>query len=135
MKIPQQAKEQLAFFPGFPHNVASKGGQEMTSYLFLFGAIAAEVFATTMIKFADGFTKLLPTILCAAGYILCYALFGKAVEKINLAAAYAIWCGIGIIATSFTSFFLFHERISPAGYLGMALIMAGCLLLNLAGTR
>lgn len=104
-------------------------------YVFLFGAIAAEVFATTMIKFADGFSKALPTVLCVAGYVLCYYLFGRAVEKINLAAAYAIWCGFGIIATSFTSFFLFHEHITPAGYLGMALIMAGCLLLNLAGTR
>ncbi|MGN1023014.1 MAG: DMT family transporter [Lachnospiraceae bacterium] len=105
------------------------------SYVFLFGAIAAEVFATTMIKFADGFTKVLPTVLCVVGYVFCYYLFGKAVEKINLAAAYAIWCGIGIIATSIISFFLFHEHITQAGYLGMALIMAGCLLLNLAGTH
>lgn len=107
----------------------------MTAYLYLFGAIAAEVFATTMIKFADGFTRLAPTIACVLGYILCYFLFGRAVARMNLAAAYAIWCGVGIIATSLTSRLLFGERISAAGYLGMALIFAGCLILNLYGTR
>lgn len=104
------------------------------SYVCLFGAIAAEVFATTMLKYAEGFTKLLPTVLCIAGYVLCYALFGKAVTKINLAAAYATWCGLGIVATSITSRLIFGERISAAGYIGMALIMGGCLLLNLCGS-
>ena len=83
---------------------------------------------------ADGFSKLLPSVLCVAGYILCYAFFGKAVQRINLAVAYAIWCGVGIIATSFTSYLIFHEHLSVAGYLGMILIGAGCILLNLFGS-
>ena len=64
------------------------------AYVLLFSAIAAEVFATTMLKFAAGFTRLVPSVLCVAGYIVCYFCFGKAVQKINLAIAYALWCGM-----------------------------------------
>ncbi|MEE8885362.1 MAG: multidrug efflux SMR transporter [Eubacteriales bacterium] len=102
-------------------------------YFLLFLAIASEVFATTMLKYADGFTKIIPSALCVIGYIFCYFCFGKAVQKINLAVAYAIWCGVGIIATAFTSYFLFHEKISAVGYLGMALIGLGCVLMNVFG--
>ena len=104
------------------------------SYILLFSAIAAEVFATTMLKLAGGFSRLIPSILCGAGYVVCYLCFGKAVQKINLAVAYAVWCGVGIIATAFTSYFLFHEKVSVIGYAGMALIGVGCVLTNLFGS-
>jgi small multidrug resistance pump len=108
--------------------------EKSMAYVLLFSAIAAEVFATTMLKFAAGFTRLVPSVLCVAGYIVCYFCFGKAVQKINLAIAYALWCGIGIIATAVTSYFLFHERVSAAGYVGMALIGAGCVIMNVFGS-
>lgn len=104
------------------------------SYVLLFLAIAAEVFATTMLKYADGFSRLLPSVLCVAGYVVCYLCFGKAVQKINLAVVYAVWCGVGIIATAVTSYFLFHERVSAIGYVGMALIGVGCVLMNMFGS-
>lgn len=103
-------------------------------YALLFGAIGAEVFATTMLRASEGFSKILPSVLCVIGYIVCYVFFGHALKYLNLAIAYALWCGIGIVATSFFSYFLFHERISLVGYAGIGLIMAGCILVNLKGT-
>lgn len=99
-------------------------------YLLLAAAIATEILATTMLKLSKGFTQLIPTIVCIVSYIFCYIAFAKAVEKINLGIAYATWCGIGIVATTLISFFIFQEKISLIGLYGIALIITGCILLN-----
>jgi small multidrug resistance pump len=42
-------------------------------YLILLGAIAAEVFATSMLKVTDGFSRLWPTVACLGGYVVSFA--------------------------------------------------------------
>lgn len=106
----------------------------MTGYLFLAGAIGAEIFATSMLKASQSFSKVLPSILCVAGYVVCYSLFGRAVDRMNLGIAYAIWCGVGMVATSAISALLFHEGISTAGVFGIVLIIIGCMILSIWGS-
>lgn len=103
------------------------------SYFFLGLTVAAEVAATTLLKYSKGFTKLLPTILCVLSYIVCYTSFSKAVTKINLGVAYATWCGLGIIVTTLVSVFVFREQMTMLGVFAIALIVIGCVILNLNG--
>lgn len=102
-------------------------------YLLLALAIGLEILATTLLKYSQGFTRLLPSIGCVIAYAVCYFCFSKAVNSINLGIAYATWCGIGIVATAVISWLVFDQKLSPVGIVALVLIVTGCILLNLFG--
>ena len=105
------------------------------SGVFLALAICAEITATTLLKSSEGYTRLLPTAFSLLAYLICHCSFSRAVTKLNLGIAYAIWCGVGILVTAAISRVLFGERVPPAGNVGMALILVGCIVMNLSGSR
>lgn len=102
-------------------------------YLLLILAIAAEIVATTFLKYSEGFSKMMPSLVCVVSYIICYVSFSKAVTKINLGVAYATWCGVGIVVTALISFFVFKEKLTISGIFGIICIVIGCVALNLNG--
>ncbi len=104
-------------------------------YILLVAAILFEIIATSFLKYSDGFTRLYPTIACIVFYVLCYLAFGKAMVKLDLNMSYAIWCGVGIVATTLISVLFFKEKISVYGIVGIVLIIIGGILLNLGGTK
>lgn len=103
------------------------------AYLFLTAAVAAEIVATTLLKASKGYTILVPTIFSIAIYLVCHFCFSKAVTGINLGIAYALWCGVGIIVTTLISVFVFKEAVSIQSIIGLGLVIAGCVVINLSG--
>lgn len=103
-------------------------------YLLLFIAIVSEIIATTLLKASEGFSRLPFTIGCLALYAVCYYCFAKALTGIDLGIAYATWCAGGIVATSVIAALLFGQKLSTAGVIGIGLIVAGCVIVNLFGT-
>lgn len=103
-------------------------------YLFLALAIVGELIGTTLLKASEGFTKLVPSIFSIICYVVCFYFFSKSLENIKLSIAYATWSGIGIIAATLISVFLYKEQISFIGIIGIILIVVGAVLLNLYGT-
>lgn len=104
---------------------------EKMEYIFLALAIALELVATTVLRYSEGFTKLVPTIVCVVLYIVGYFCLSRAILKMNLGVAYATWCGVGMVVTTLISAFLFKQGISLIGILGIVLIVIGCVILNL----
>lgn len=105
----------------------------MNGYLWLAAAIAAELVGTTLLKSADGFTRLWPTLGCIAAYVFCFFCLSRALHTVPLSIAYATWCALGIVAASLISVFAFREHLSAAGIAGIALVVAGVVILNLWG--
>lgn len=106
----------------------------MAFYLLLALAIVAEIIATTYLKYSEGFTKLMPSLICMVFYMVCHVSFSKAITRIHLGIAYATWCGVGIVVTALISFFVFKEKLSTSSIMGLALVIAGCMIVNLSGT-
>ena len=79
-------------------------------YAFLAIAIVSEVIATSYLKQTEGFTKLTPSLICAAAYIVCHYTFAKSLNRINLNIGYATWCGVGLIVTSLVSIFCIQGK-------------------------
>lgn len=104
------------------------------SYLLLGTAIILEIAATTFLKYSEGFTKLKPTAACIILYVLCFYSFSKALNGIDIGVAYATWCAGGIVATNVIAAFLFGQKLSMIGIIGIGLIVTGCVMLNLFGT-
>lgn len=103
-------------------------------YLFLTIAIAAELAGTTFLKYSDGYTKPIPTLISIISYALCFYIFSKSLMSINLSVAYATWSAVGLIVTTLISVFIFREGITAIGIVSIILITAGVILLNLYGT-
>lgn len=103
----------------------------MNSYLALGIAIIAEVIATTALKSSESFTKLVPSLIAIAGYCTALYFLTVTMKSIPTGVTYAIWSGLGIVLITITSYFFHNQKIDAAGMLGMALIIAGVVVLNI----
>nr|WP_199794853.1 multidrug efflux SMR transporter [Paenibacillus faecalis] len=104
----------------------------MVFYLFLAGAIVFEVFGATMLKLSHGFTKFMPAIGVIVGYTIAFYLLSKALEVLPLGLAYATWSGVGTILTVIIGALLFKEKVNRYAILGVAILIAGIVMLNLS---
>ncbi|AVV43309.1 multidrug efflux SMR transporter [Streptomyces sp. ID05-04B] len=104
-------------------------------YLTLAGAIAAEVAATTAMKYSEGFSKLWPALLTAVGYVLSFLLLAQTLKTVGIGTAYAIWAGAGTAAIALIGLVLFGEVLTPVKIAGVLLIVGGVVLLNLGGAH
>ncbi|MFB6835858.1 DMT family transporter [Streptomyces sp. NPDC056361] len=104
-------------------------------YGLLAGAIVAEILATTSMKYSDGFTKLWPSLVTGAGYVIAFALLAQALKTLQVGTAYAIWSGVGTAAVAAIGFLFLGESLTPAKIAGLVLIIAGVAVLNLGGAH
>jgi len=100
-------------------------------WFYLFSAICIEVFATSMLKLADGFTSPLPSVAVVFGYGLSLYCLSLALRVIPVGIAYAIWSGVGIIGISIIGWLAYGQKLDPPAMAGLALILAGILVINL----
>lgn len=103
----------------------------MKSYLFLAAAITLELFGTSMLKASESFTKLYPGIGVVVGFAGAFYSLSMALQNIPLGIAYAIWSGVGTAATAVIGLAVWKEKLSLTGVLGIVLIIAGVIVLNL----
>lgn len=101
------------------------------SYLYLGIAIAAEVAATSFLKSAEGFTRLWPSLIVAAGYAIAFVCLSLALRTIPTGVAYAIWSGAGVVLVSAIAWIFMGQKLDAPALIGMALILAGVLVINL----
>ena len=105
------------------------------AYVFLVLAITAEVVATSLLKSTDGFTRLWPTAATLTGYVVSFVFLSQAVKQIPIGVAYAMWSGLGTAAIVSIGIVFLGEGVSVAKIAGVALVIAGVVLLNLGGGR
>ena len=102
----------------------------MKTFGILFLAILSEVIATTSLKFSEGFTKLVPSLVVVIGYGLSFYLLSVTLKVMPLGVAYAIWSGVGLILTVIAGMVLFRESLDWARVTGVLLIIAGIIFVN-----
>lgn len=103
----------------------------LLTYLYLFVAIIFEVIATTALKQTDGFTRLLPSLMTILGYALAFYFLALTLRIMPVGIVYAIWSGAGIILITAIGWLLFRQSLDLPALVGMGLIMAGVLVINL----
>jgi len=102
----------------------------MKDFAILFFAILSEVIATTALKFSDGFTKLLPSVIVVIGYGLSFYLLSLSLRVFPIGIAYAVWSGVGLVLTVIAGIIIWRETLDWARVLGIVLILAGIILIN-----
>ena len=94
-------------------------------------AISAEVIGTSCLRLSEGMTKPVPTLLVFMAYAIAMALLSKVVLSIPL-GTYALWSGIGTVVIVLVGRFAYGQLLNPTQLIGIGLITAGVVLVNLA---
>ena len=103
----------------------------MKHWLFLGIAIVAEVTATSALKASEGFSRLWPSAVVVLGYGVAFYFLSLTLRTVPVGVAYAIWSGLGVVLVALLSWWLFGQKLDLAAVLGMGLIVAGVLVMNL----
>jgi small multidrug resistance pump len=80
---------------------------------------------------AAGFTRPLPTLCVALGYGLAFFFLSLTVEKLPVGVVYAVWSGAGVTLIALIGWLFLGQRLDAAAIVGMGLIVAGVVVLNL----
>ena len=102
-------------------------------WLYLLLAAVFEVSWAIAMKYSEGFTRLLPSLITAVGYLASALFLSLALKKLPLGTAYAMWTGFGIVGTSVLGVLLFQETLTAAQILCVLMICGGIAGLKLLG--
>lgn len=97
--------------------------------LFLAGLL--EIGWAVGLKYTEGFTRLMPSLLTVLSMVLSLGLLGLALRDLPLGTAYAIWTGVGTVGTAILGIFLFGDAVTVARLVSIALIVSGIAGLKL----
>lgn len=101
-------------------------------YIWLLAiAIVTEISGTVLLALSSGMSRLLPTVMALVAYTTSYYFLARSLKRIPIGIAYAIWSGIGIMATKFINYTLFDSPIYIASLTGMMMIILGVIIINL----
>ena len=105
-------------------------------WFWLIGAVLAEVFATISLRFAAGFTRLVPSVLVVLGYgVAFFALSQALVRGMPVGVAYGTWAALGVTLVAVIGVTYLGESLSWVQIGGLVLVVVGVLALELGGTH
>jgi quaternary ammonium compound-resistance protein SugE len=107
----------------------------MTGWTALLLAGAFEIIWAFGLKQTEGLTRFWPSLGTLGAIALSFVFMAVALKSIPFGTAYAVWCGIGVAGSAMVGAIAFGEPATAVRLLCVALIAAGIVGLNLAGTR
>jgi small multidrug resistance pump len=105
------------------------------SWLILFFAIVFEVAGTLTLKFTEGMTRLWPTLLMFAFYLVSLFGLSMAVSRIPVGTAYAVWSGVGTLMVAVMGVLWFKEQVTVLRCVSTLMIVIGVAGLYLTGSH
>lgn len=100
-------------------------------WIYLVIAGIFEVGWATGLKYSDGFSKLMPSILTVSGMLASFYFLALSLKHLPLGTAYAIWTGIGTVGTVTIGIILFNEPLDIMRIICIILIISGIIGLKL----
>ncbi len=100
-------------------------------FLYLAGAITAEVFGSSMMKLTTIVKSKKPILMFIISYAIAFYLLSLALFTIPLSFAYAVWSGVGTALTAIVGVLIFKEKINVQTAIGIMLIIIGLVFMRL----
>lgn len=99
--------------------------------IYLFFAVAFETIGTTALQASDQFTKFWPSVVVVVSYAIAFYLLSLTLRTMPVGIMYAIWSGLGIVLIAIIGFAVFGQRLDWPAILGIGMILAGIVIINL----
>ncbi len=87
--------------------------------------------ATSALKATDGFTRLGPSLVTLVGYACAFYFLALTLRTMPVGIVYAVWSGAGIVLIAAIGWLWFRQQIDAPGLIGIGLILAGVMVVNL----
>lgn len=100
-------------------------------YAYLTLAVISEVIGTLALKESDGFSHATSSTVCVIAYAVAFYFLSLVLKSVPVGIAYAIWAGMGIFLIAVISALLYRQPLDWPALLGMGLILAGVVVINL----
>lgn len=105
----------------------------LSQIFFLLITIGFEVLGTVSLKLSRGFTKPVPSTFVVLGYGLSFYTLALLLKQgVPIGIIYAVWSGLGTVAIVIIGVWLWNEKLSLPIIIGIALVIIGVVLINLA---
>lgn len=104
----------------------------MNPWLLVAAAGLLEVVWALGLKFSDGFTRLVPSVVTILGALASFWLLSLAMKDLPVGTAYAVWVGIGAVGAAVAAVILLGEPVTMMRVAGIVLIVAGIAALKFA---
>ena len=101
------------------------------AWIILFFAGLSEIGWAVGLKYTEGFSRLVPSVLTVGAMVVSMILLGIALKTLPVGTGYAVWTGIGTVGTAILGIYLFGESASAVRLACIALIVAGIVGLKL----
>ena len=101
------------------------------TWALLFIAGLFEVAWAVGLKYTEGFSRPMPTVLTVAAMVISMGLLGVVARQLPIGTAYAVWTGIGVFGTAVLGMYLFGESTAALRLLCLGLIITGIVGLKL----
>ncbi|HLW28677.1 MAG TPA: SMR family transporter [Kiloniellales bacterium] len=103
----------------------------MLLYVYLALAILFETIGTSFLQASQQFTRLMPSLAVLFFYAISFYLLSLVLKVVPVGVAYAIWSGLGIVFITMIGWLVFKQSLDLAAVVGIALIIAGVVVVNL----
>ena len=100
-------------------------------YIHLILAIITETIGTSALQASAQFTRFWPSVLVVVSYAASFYLLALALKVMPVGILYAIWSGLGIVLIAALGYAVFGQKLDLPAVLGIALILAGILVIHL----
>ena len=99
-------------------------------YVYLAFAVVFEVIGTAALKASETLTKPMPIVVMALSYMATFFFMAQVMRYLPVGVTYAIWSGLGIVLISCISAFYFKEWLDVPAIIGLAMIIAGIIIIQ-----
>lgn len=103
-------------------------------YILLFLAVLAETIGTTALTASQQFTRFWPAVITIIAYAASFYMLALVLKYMPVGIVYAIWSGLGIVLIAIIGYIVFGQRLDLPAVLGLAMILAGILIIHLFST-
>src|SRR5829696_1544135 len=107
----------------------------MLAWIYLSAAIVTEVVGTVFLRYTDGFTRPVPSIVVVVIYVASIWLTALALKSLEISLAYAVWAGVGTAAVAIIGMAALGETGNAMKLASIALVIGGVVGLNLSGAN
>ncbi|QLY27097.1 multidrug efflux SMR transporter [Bdellovibrio sp. KM01] len=104
-------------------------------YAYLAAAIVFEILGTIGMKYADGFTRLIPSVLMVLCFAISFFCITFALKTLPVSLVYAIWAGVGTAIMAVVGLVMFNEPLPIQKVVATSLIILGVVMLNFSGQQ
>ncbi len=100
-------------------------------WIFVALAVVAEMTAALALQSSHGFSKPLPSVLALSAFGLAFYLVSLALLSLPVSTVYPVWAGGGTAGVAAIGMWLLHEKAGTWKTLGIVMVVAGIVLLNM----